>query len=613
MANPSTRWDFVPVWGVYLNPVTNQPSPGQVTFALSSRVTRVDGRLIYPDGATVTVTIGDTAQQDADIRTAVRTAWRAADQAAAGGSWNAAAWDTWWDTVIVPAAIFTRFPAADDPDIVQTGWTVDVAEALQSAGGKRFAIQPLLSQLALTIPGINLGTIEVPPNSPGVPAPVYAKGVPGGVASLDTAGKVPTAQIPDGVGGASTVDELTDATTVGKAVVQAADAGAARTAIGAASTAQGAKADTAVQPAGLTKAAVGLGSVDNTSDANKPVSSAQQTALDGKAASSHTHTGSQISDSTATGRAVLGAANAAAARTAIGAAPASGISLDATADAADRLAMTAAERAKLAALAGSIYVTTTNATLPALADGTVIARYAATVAGTPVVTAVGTNTSTASSTTIAVTTTAAIPVGDVIVVAFARGTGSTTAGSAAVTLSSGAVDSWASASAQRTGVIEVELLVAKVTTAIPSGATVTITTSTNSTNRAAAAVLGIHNVSTGVPDATSGDAAAGVASTSSAGANTSGTSLTASTDAATTVPNTLVISLFGFNTAATWSYSTSTQDAYVATSAGSSDRGLIIGHKTATATGVQSATVTGTASTGIAGVVVALPISMVDA
>lgn len=39
----------------------------------------------------------------------------------------------------------------------------------------------------------------------------------------------------------------------------------------------------------LTKSDVGLANVDNTSDANKPVSTAQQTALDGKANSSHTH------------------------------------------------------------------------------------------------------------------------------------------------------------------------------------------------------------------------------------------------------------------------------------------------------------------------------------
>ena len=39
----------------------------------------------------------------------------------------------------------------------------------------------------------------------------------------------------------------------------------------------------------LDKAAVGLGNVNNTADANKPVSTAQQAALDGKAAASHTH------------------------------------------------------------------------------------------------------------------------------------------------------------------------------------------------------------------------------------------------------------------------------------------------------------------------------------
>jgi hypothetical protein len=50
----------------------------------------------------------------------------------------------------------------------------------------------------------------------------------------------------------------------------------------------------------LAKADVGLGNVDNTSDAGKPVSTATQTALDGKAATSHTHSLSDISQSSAT-------------------------------------------------------------------------------------------------------------------------------------------------------------------------------------------------------------------------------------------------------------------------------------------------------------------------
>lgn len=69
----------------------------------------------------------------------------------------------------------------------------------------------------------------------------------------------------------------------------------------------------------LTKTDVGLSNVDDTSDANKPISTATATALSGKAATSHTHASTDISDSTATGRSVVTAATAAAARAAIGA------------------------------------------------------------------------------------------------------------------------------------------------------------------------------------------------------------------------------------------------------------------------------------------------------
>lgn len=44
-------------------------------------------------------------------------------------------------------------------------------------------------------------------------------------------------------------------------------------------------------PTGITKTHVGLANVDNTTDAGKPVSTAQQTALDGKSATGHTHAG----------------------------------------------------------------------------------------------------------------------------------------------------------------------------------------------------------------------------------------------------------------------------------------------------------------------------------
>ena len=50
--------------------------------------------------------------------------------------------------------------------------------------------------------------------------------------------------------------------------------------------------------AGISKAMVGLGNVDNTSDASKPVSTATSTALSGKAATVHTHAGADINSGT---------------------------------------------------------------------------------------------------------------------------------------------------------------------------------------------------------------------------------------------------------------------------------------------------------------------------
>lgn len=51
-------------------------------------------------------------------------------------------------------------------------------------------------------------------------------------------------------------------------------------------------------PHSVTKAQVGLGNVDNTSDANKPISTATQTALNGKANTSHTHAAGDIASGT---------------------------------------------------------------------------------------------------------------------------------------------------------------------------------------------------------------------------------------------------------------------------------------------------------------------------
>ena len=83
-----------------------------------------------------------------------------------------------------------------------------------------------------------------------------------------------------------TTSQISDSTTTGRAVLAAVDAAAARTAIGAgtSSLALGSSGSTAAAGNHThTAADVGLGNVDNTSDASKPVSTAQQAALNLKA------------------------------------------------------------------------------------------------------------------------------------------------------------------------------------------------------------------------------------------------------------------------------------------------------------------------------------------
>lgn len=130
---------------------------------------------------------------------------------------------------------------------------------------------------------------------------VSEKGAVDGVASLDSSGKVPSAQLSITFPVTSVAGQTGDVT--------------------------------------LAKSDVGLANVDNTSDASKPISTATQTALDSKAATvhthaisdvtnlqtsldakaavSHTHTAAQISDSTTVGRAVMTATDAAAAQSAL--------------------------------------------------------------------------------------------------------------------------------------------------------------------------------------------------------------------------------------------------------------------------------------------------------
>lgn len=116
--------------------------------------------------------------------------------------------------------------------------------------------------------------------------PTSEKGQPNGVASLDGTGKVPSSQLPP-------AGATPDATATSKGIVQlAGDLGGTAAsptvpalsskepAIASGTTGQYWRGDKSWQT--LDKTAVGLSNADNTSDANKPVSTAAQTALDAK-------------------------------------------------------------------------------------------------------------------------------------------------------------------------------------------------------------------------------------------------------------------------------------------------------------------------------------------
>lgn len=115
----------------------------------------------------------------------------------------------------------------------------------------------------------------------------------------------PVTMAPGDATGGGAVDSVNGQT--GVVVLDAGDVGAdpAGTAAGLVDDLSG------VTNAATARSNLGLGNVDNTSDANKPVSSAQQTALDGKAAASHSHSGADITSGTvSTARLGTGAANA---------------------------------------------------------------------------------------------------------------------------------------------------------------------------------------------------------------------------------------------------------------------------------------------------------------
>ncbi len=202
---------------------------------------------------------------------------------------------------LTEGAFTTTLVATDDTDLNPTGWTYEVTFNLRFGGGSQ-VFQPSFSISLPEGSTVDLTTVTPVPDANGV-ATVVGPGVPDGgttgqVLAKTSSDDYDTHWITGGGGGGSTA--WADVTGKPAVIAAGADAATARAAIGAgtssltigttvstamagnktaadlggATAAQGAKADTAVQPAGLTKAAVGLGSVDNTADTAKVVAPA---------------------------------------------------------------------------------------------------------------------------------------------------------------------------------------------------------------------------------------------------------------------------------------------------------------------------------------------------
>jgi hypothetical protein len=217
---------------------------------------------------------------------------------------------------------------------VEVSWTVTAPTGAKTSGVRRVAITDDMDAV------VQLGLLAQPaPIIPGAGPYAYASELEAldvRVVVLEAGG--------GGGGGGVTVHNLLTGRSTADAHPTSAITGLDAALAGKATAAQGAKADTAVQPADLTTYATdaeltaGLATKAATSHshatsdvtgldaalAGKASTSHShviadttglQAALDAKAATSHTHTASQVSDSTTTGRALLTAADAAAART----------------------------------------------------------------------------------------------------------------------------------------------------------------------------------------------------------------------------------------------------------------------------------------------------------
>lgn len=157
-----------------------------------------------------------------------------------------------------------QLPATDDADGRPSGWTWRVIEKVGGRTTKARYVQLPGSPSTRILHTLS----DVEPAAPGFVRVLTVNGIP-----PDAAGNIDT-----GASAVTSVDSRTGAVTLTDLY-----AGAAATTAALAAKAPLASPTFTGTVSGITKGMVGLGNADNTSDANKPISTATQSALDLKA------------------------------------------------------------------------------------------------------------------------------------------------------------------------------------------------------------------------------------------------------------------------------------------------------------------------------------------
>lgn len=205
----------------------------------------------------------------------------------------------------VDAQVATRAPTAHGHAYTDITGTVPSSALPPLAITEVFPVASQAAMLALTAQRGDVAvrsdtgkTYILTTDSPGTLADWTEILATGQVVSV--AGKTGAVALVKGDVGLGSVDNTSDLAKPVSSATQTALNGKEAT-ITAGTTAQYWRGDKTWQA--LNKTAVGLGSVDNTSDLAKPISTATQTALDGKAPTAHTHTFSSLTDVDETPRA----------------------------------------------------------------------------------------------------------------------------------------------------------------------------------------------------------------------------------------------------------------------------------------------------------------------